>query len=556
MKWRTMIAVALLVAVGGFLLQDTGDKCGTWASSGECTVNAGFMLSRCAKSCGHLTDLYEQCEAWARQGECSNNPLFMNLQCASSCQHRYLWSPWLRQELRLGPVPLEPDPWIRPIFQSCGSACLSPQYVPYRESALTAYWWIFDFFQGRPTPLSTDGPNQEFGILGLGEVCLYAYTNTLKLYETKGLTLELMDRVTEDLVPRWRSMVHLVSQRRTDQIQIEMPAHIATLSLFLDQVQPLEMNRIETCPHIPLSYFDVANASSIPTTVRLNNGVDMPLLGFGTWRLPNSADRVVDAIEAGYRHIDTAAAYRNEADIGSAWKRSRVPRHDLFLATKLSSASDLGYAATRRLVQSQLKALQTNVIDLYMLHSPFGRDARTEKLRRESWAALEEYVDEGVIRCLGVSNFDAWDLRQLLKTARIPPSVLQNKHSPYHQGSQMAPKDAENVLDIAREHGIVVVGYSTMSSWPFMMSALHDPHLVFLASKYRSSPAQILLQWQTVQGIGSIPRSTNAARMRSNLASTSVPLHPTDKRRISALGWLLHSGLNHPVAANELHVLE
>lgn len=192
-------------------------------------------------------------------------------------------------------------------------------------------------------------------------------------------------------------------------------------------------------------------------------GTWMPLVGFGTGihRLPDTEVRELiqfAARDLGYRHFDTGQNYLNEEIVGLGLQDSGVPRHELFVATKLSNRDDYGLQETPRLVREQLQKLRVEYIDLYMFHGDI-RDHEREKL---AWLALEQLHKEGLIRALGLSNYGIEGIKRILSFASIPPVYLQIKYDVLRPGYQWAHNGEEDVLSWAQEHGIAVVGYSTL----------------------------------------------------------------------------------------------
>lgn len=271
--------------------------------------------------------------------------------------------------------------------------------------------------------------------------------------------------------------------------------------------------------------------------VELVNGVTMPVLGLGTWQLNNveCEEAVYQAIKIGYRHIDTAQAYGNEADVGRAIKRAidegLVTRKELFIATKVSFENDAGLRL-HNLVLHQLNQLKVDYIDLYYLHSPL----RSETLTRETWAILERLYADGWIRAVGVSNFNDKDLKDLLHiTAKhgkegegmeLRPMVVQNKYDLYHRGRQL-DSGGDYIERTCAEMGIHVVGYSPFSSFPFTLLPLHDPLVASIVQRrlpdnvsddeLRSAmAATVLIEWTLRQGITLIPRSKNIKHLQLN----------------------------------------
>ena len=174
--------------------------------------------------------------------------------------------------------------------------------------------------------------------------------------------------------------------------------------------------------------------NSLTDRYKLNNGVKIPIIGFGTWQTPDgqvAEESVLAALNSGYRHIDTAAAYGNEESVGAAIKKSGINRHELFVTTKLWN-SDHGYQNTKKAIDTSLEKLGLDYLDLYLIHWPNPATMRDNwaELNAESWQAMEEAVQAGKIRAIGVSNFRKHHLDELLKTAEIKPAVNQNYLNP------------------------------------------------------------------------------------------------------------------------------
>src|SRR5215207_5470958 len=233
----------------------------------------------------------------------------------------------------------------------------------------------------------------------------------------------------------------------------------------------------------------------------LNNGVTIPQLGFGVFQVPpEDTQRVVeDALEAGYRHIDTAAAYRNEAGVGAAIAASGIPREELFITTKLRNGEQ-GKAAEA--FENSRKALGLDVVDLYLIHWPVP----SQGLFTEAWKAMEKLYDAGQIRSIGVSNFLPEHLDTLLREAETVPAVNQIELHPTFQQQDLVAK--------SRSLGIAVEAYSPLGQG----ADLNDGAVMSLAEKYGATPAQIVLAWHLAEGNIVIPKSANSARMRENLA--------------------------------------
>jgi diketogulonate reductase-like aldo/keto reductase len=244
----------------------------------------------------------------------------------------------------------------------------------------------------------------------------------------------------------------------------------------------------------------------IDTKVKLNNGVKMPIFGLGTYltrKGKETQDAVLHALEAGYRHIDTAKMYGNEKDVGEAVRRSGVPREDVFITTKLWN-SDHGYDRTIAACEKSLKTLGLSYVDLYLIHWP------VEDLRNESWKALERLLKEEKCRAIGVSNYMIWHLEELLENSSTVPAVNQVEFHPY-----LYQKD---LLEFCQSHNIQLESYSPLTKG----EKLNDPRLSAIASKYSKSPAQVLIRWVLQRGIVVIPKSARKERIYEKLSILST----------------------------------
>jgi diketogulonate reductase-like aldo/keto reductase len=259
---------------------------------------------------------------------------------------------------------------------------------------------------------------------------------------------------------------------------------------------------------------------SIMQTVTLNNGVEMPILGLGVYRIKDLAvceQTVYDAIMAGYRLIDTAAAYQNEEAVGKAIRRSGVPREELFITTKLW-LSDAGYENTKRAFQKSLDNLRLDYLDLYLIHQPFN-DVYG------SWRAMEELYTEGKIRAIGVSNFPVDRLIDLKIYNEIAPAVNQVEVHPFCQQAESAPYMLKN--------DIQVEAWGPLSSE--RNNLFENSLLKELAAKYKRSVAQIVLRWHIQRGIAAIPKSVHKERIIENISIFDFELNTEDMGKIAAL---------------------
>jgi 2,5-diketo-D-gluconate reductase A len=254
--------------------------------------------------------------------------------------------------------------------------------------------------------------------------------------------------------------------------------------------------------------------------VILNNGVEMPILGFGVFQMndPKECEQAVyDALMAGYRLIDTAASYLNEEAVGRAIKRSDVPREELFITTKLW-VQDAGYEGTKKAFAKSLERLQLDYLDLYLIHQPFG-DVHG------SWRAMEELYREGKIKAIGVSNFHPDRLIDLIIHNEVIPAVNQVETHPFNQQIESAQFMKENDVQI--------------ESWgPFAEGKneiFQNAVLVSIAEKHNKSVAQVILRWLTQRGVVAIPKSVRKERIIENFNIFDFELSQEDMEKISTL---------------------
>ncbi|MCI2256204.1 aldo/keto reductase [Domibacillus sp. PGB-M46] len=254
--------------------------------------------------------------------------------------------------------------------------------------------------------------------------------------------------------------------------------------------------------------------------VILNNGVEMPILGFGVFQVPDPAQceqAVSDALEAGYRLIDTAAAYMNEEAVGAAIKKSGIPREELFITTKLW-VQDQGYESAKKAFDVSLKKLGLDYLDLYLIHQPFND-------YYGSWRAMEELYKEGKIRAIGVSNFYPDRLVDLILNNEVVPAVNQVETHPFFQ-----QKVAKTVME---EYGV------QLQSWgPFaegQKDIFQNELLDGIGAKYGKTVAQVILRWHTQRGVVSIPKSVHKERIVENFNIWDVTLSDEDMAAIATM---------------------
>ena len=249
----------------------------------------------------------------------------------------------------------------------------------------------------------------------------------------------------------------------------------------------------------------------------LNNGVRMPRVGYGVYQVTSEeCERcVLDALEVGYRAIDTAQSYGNEAAVGSALQKSGLPRPEVFLTTKIW-ISNAGYEKARASIDKSLANLRTDYIDLLLIHQPFGD-------YYGAYRAMEEAYKEGKVRAIGVSNFLPHHLEELAATARIKPMVNQIE---FHPG--WAHLD---IVDYCLKNDIIPEAWSPMAR----SGALSNETLISLAEKYGKTPAQICLRWVLQHGLRPIPKSVTPSRMAENLDIYDFHIEEADMAAIDAL---------------------
>lgn len=266
----------------------------------------------------------------------------------------------------------------------------------------------------------------------------------------------------------------------------------------------------------------------------------MPMVGFGTWKLEGEAcyKQVRAALDLGVRHIDTAEAYGNEAEIGRALRDSGVPRSDIFLVTKATRVA-MGVADPDHLeaiFAEQLQALETEYVDVYMLHMAGIHGSALHTV----WANMESLLERGRIRCLGVSNFGTEELEELWSWARVKPVYVQNIFKVYKPGAQILG-DGVSLLDWAKSHGVAVVGYSIINSWPHVLNPLEDPHVVSVARASGRTPSQVLHRWALQRGVAVIPKASSFDRIKENIRLFDFHLGPSEMAALDGLATLAES---------------
>lgn len=539
-------------------------KSGLDSNEKECIDNPNFMWSSCHGSClENAKDNSDKCKEWAEQGECTQNPSYIQLHCPESCGKAVAWSHWARQKTGItsGLPLLGDDIEVYKCFNSYTSIDM-----------MTAADIIKDrlqlYFHGGgeilKEALAYTAPSEYLGMLGLAEAYLYAfrlYKYSVD-YHNQHLQSSEKEKVNSTAIDSYIHQVNHVIQLgySPDLLMRLLPAWLVYLiessiiASYANDNLVMEADPETTCPKArngyPLkniiSFHDNVKTSSykqIARNVKLSNNVLMPIVGLGTWQLNGAEceEAVVNAIKIGYRHFDSAEAYRNEGDVGWAIKNSiasgLVTREELFIATKLSDENNAGYLATKRLVEQQMKLLQVDYIDLYMLHSPISDKQKQDG----SWKALEEFYDAGKIKALGCSNFNKQELSHLYDTARIKPMVVQNKADIYHIGKQL-DNQGDDVVSYTKEKNILLVAYSSFSAYPFVMVPLKDPIVQGIALKNRITVSQVILKWQLQHGFAVIPRSSNEKNLKENFdVLTIADLSTEDMQILDSIQYLIES---------------
>ena len=258
---------------------------------------------------------------------------------------------------------------------------------------------------------------------------------------------------------------------------------------------------------------------AIRSTVKLNNGVEIPVLGLGVFRSPpgqKTQQAVLDALAVGYRHFDTAHIYGNEKDVGEAIRQSAVPRDSIFVTTKLWN-SDHGYDRALRAFDRSAGELGLDYVDLYLIHWP------VEGLRTETWRALETLLRDRRCRAIGVSNYTIAHLSELLDVCEVVPAINQVEFHPFLYQREL--------LEFCQRKGIALEAYSPLAK----AKKLADPALRRAAQKYGKTPAQILIRWGLQHGLVVIPKSIRKQRIEENADVFDFAIAGTDMQVLDKL---------------------
>lgn len=268
--------------------------------------------------------------------------------------------------------------------------------------------------------------------------------------------------------------------------------------------------------------------------VILNNGTEIPEIGFGTWQTTESVQKTIKiALEAGYTHIDTADIYGNEEEIGEAIAESGVDRKELFLTTKIWNSNRSSEGVKQSLEQS-LKKLKTDYLDLLLIHWPANAKQfnNWKEINAETWKAMEEAYKSGVVKAIGVSNFMLPQLQALLETSDVIPAVNQIEFHPGHVQHE--------VVEFCKEEGIAIEAWSPIGSGRL----LKDEDLNGIAEKYNVSPAILCIQFALQSGVIVLPKSENPENIKSNLHFERFKISDSDMKALKNLKETGFSGLN------------
>jgi diketogulonate reductase-like aldo/keto reductase len=262
----------------------------------------------------------------------------------------------------------------------------------------------------------------------------------------------------------------------------------------------------------------------IPTK-KLNNGLEMPVVGLGTWQSAEGReveDAVLWALQSGYRLIDTAKIYGNEQGVGRAISQSKIPREELFITTKLWN-TDQGYESGLKAFDESLKRLGLNYIDLYLIHWPFVQWTRGENRRKESWQALEEIYQSGRAKAIGVSNYTIEHLEEMKTYAKILPTINQVEFHPFLFQKEL--------MEYCQKESIMLEAYSPLSRG----EKINDSHITKIAEKYKKTNAQIMIRWSIQHGNVVIPKSVSQDRIKDNINVFDFELSAEDMAILDSL---------------------
>ncbi len=254
-------------------------------------------------------------------------------------------------------------------------------------------------------------------------------------------------------------------------------------------------------------------------TIELNTGAEVPVIGLGTWDMEGEAEAsVLEALQAGYRHLDTAKIYGTEKEIGRALRKSDVPREEIFVTTKVWN-TDQGEEGTLAAIDASLSKLDLDYVDLYLIHWPH----HSERIREETWKAMEAIYNDGKAKAIGVSNYELHLLREMDSYAEIMPAMNQIEVHPFWY--------RKDLVDYCHAHDIAVTNYSPLTR----REHLEDPVIANIAKRNGKSPAQVLLRWGVQLGNIVIPKAAKPAHIRENIEIFDFELTKKDIEELAEL---------------------
>ncbi|MBY0376538.1 aldo/keto reductase [Patescibacteria group bacterium] len=276
------------------------------------------------------------------------------------------------------------------------------------------------------------------------------------------------------------------------------------------------------------------------STITLNNGVQIPVIGFGVFRIPDGQEvetAIKIALEAGYRSIDTAMIYKNEIGTGKAIKESGIPRKEIFVTTKLWN-TDQGYENTLKAIDTSLDKLGLSYVDLYLIHWPTASAEEDENKnylsldkRAETWKAMEEILHSGKAKAIGVSNYMVKHLEEMKKYAKIMPAINQIELHPFLYQKEL--------IEYCKENNIVVEAHSPLAPLADIKSPGHEP-IDAIAAKYNKTTSQVLLRWNIQHGIIPLPKSIHKERIEENLNVFDFEINTEDMLALDNMNINLH----------------
>ena len=277
-------------------------------------------------------------------------------------------------------------------------------------------------------------------------------------------------------------------------------------------------------------------ATNLQSTITLANNIQIPVIGYGTWQSKDgdiAQNGVLSALSYGYRHIDTAAAYRNEKSVGSALIASKIPRNEVFITSKVWNA-ERGYDSTKIAFEKTCQELQVDYLDLYLIHWPASstRFENWDEINLDTWRAMTELYKEGKIRAIGVSNFLPHHLQSLMKT-EVKPMINQIE---FHPGYRQ-----EEVVKYCTDNGIIIEAWSPLGCG----SMLTNPLLQSIATRYQKSIAQLCIRWCLQSGVVVLPKSVTASRILENSQVFDFEISADDMNTINNMKNVGFSGY-HP----------